>query len=162
MTMLRTLYRWTESARSSLRDERADEVWFCGLHVLPIVLQAGGISNGSEKPAQRLWSSRSVEPYFVFRHLTVTERLCLRGLSVSGGPVVDHCYNPTCKRALRYLRDGRVVRIVHGKGKDSRVEHYWLCGACSESYEFVFSPEGTVMLEPRVRQRSEPALHSST
>jgi hypothetical protein len=87
--------------------------------------------------------------------------LCFWSFSVSGGPVVDHCFNPACKKELRYLRDGRVVRIVHGTGEDTRVEHYWLCGKCSESYEFVFSREGAVMLEPRAGQRSEPMSRPS-
>lgn len=63
--------------------------------------------------------------------------------------MVNYCYNPGCKRELHYLRDGRVVRIIHGLDDDMRVEHFWLCGHCSETYEFVFGADGSVSLRDR-------------
>jgi hypothetical protein len=63
--------------------------------------------------------------------------------------MVNVCYNSECKKELRYLRDGRVVRIVHGEGDGARLEHFWLCGPCSLIYEFVFDGDGLVSLKER-------------
>jgi hypothetical protein len=68
--------------------------------------------------------------------------------------MVDVCYNPECMKELRYLRDGRIVRIVHGDGDEARLEHFWLCGPCSDAYEFVFEPDGSVSLKRRHEDRS--------
>ncbi len=66
--------------------------------------------------------------------------------------MISECMNPTCRRELRYLRDGRVVRIV----RKTKVEHYWLCGDCYRDYNFLFSEEAGVSM---VRRR-KPALAS--
>ena len=60
-----------------------------------------------------------------------------------------NCLNPACSRELRYLRDGRVVRVIRGKDEEASMEHYWLCGSCYQFYDFVFPPYGTVTLGPR-------------
>lgn len=65
--------------------------------------------------------------------------------------MVDCCYNPKCKKELRYLRDGRVVRIIHTDGETMRVEHFWLCGHCSRAREFVFGTDGSVTLRNRAK-----------
>jgi hypothetical protein len=72
--------------------------------------------------------------------------------------MVTHCYNSACRKELHYLREGRVVRVLHGEGEDARVEHFWLCGKCSEQFEFVFSPEGSVTLGSRAKRRFSPDL----
>jgi hypothetical protein len=63
--------------------------------------------------------------------------------------MVDVCYNPECKKELRYLREGRVVRVVYGDGDEARLEHFWLCGHCNRIYEFVFPSDGLVGLKVR-------------
>jgi hypothetical protein len=63
--------------------------------------------------------------------------------------MVDVCYNSECKKELHYLREGRIVRIVHGEGDEARLEHFWLCGPCSDAFEFVFEPDGSVNLKHR-------------
>ena len=63
--------------------------------------------------------------------------------------MINCCFNPKCSKELRYLRDGRVVRIIHGDGDQMRPEHFWLCGHCSRFYEFVFAPDGSVGLNVR-------------
>jgi len=68
--------------------------------------------------------------------------------------MINVCYNSECKKELRYLRDGRVVRIIHGNGDEARLEHFWLCGPCSSKYEFVFEPDGPVSLKHRRGERS--------
>ena len=67
--------------------------------------------------------------------------------------MINVCYNSECKKELRYLRDGRVVRIIHGNGDEARVD-VWLCGLCSSEYEFVFEPDGSVSLKRRPGERS--------
>ena len=46
-----------------------------------------------------------------------------------------NCFNPACNRELRYLRDGRVVRVLRGNNEQPSMEHYWLCGACYQVYD---------------------------
>ena len=63
--------------------------------------------------------------------------------------MIMNCLNPACSRELRYLRDGRVVRVIRGKDEEASMEYYWLCGACYQIYDFVFPPDGTVVLGNR-------------
>jgi hypothetical protein len=63
--------------------------------------------------------------------------------------MVNFCFNSECRKELRYLSEGRVVRVVHGDGDNARMEHFWLCGPCSETFEFVFAPDDSVSLKRR-------------
>lgn len=54
--------------------------------------------------------------------------------------MVSHCANPKCAKPLHYLREGRIfVFDVPGKGPEvngkrgRRMEHFWLCGTCSQT-----------------------------
>lgn len=54
--------------------------------------------------------------------------------------MVSHCANPKCAKPLHYLREGRIfVFDVPGEKTDKdgkrsrRMEHFWLCGACSQT-----------------------------
>lgn len=67
--------------------------------------------------------------------------------------MIDRCFNPKCRRELRYLRDGRVVRVIHGKGEDAAVEHFWLCGTCYETYDFAFPTSGGVTIAEKSGER---------
>jgi hypothetical protein len=60
--------------------------------------------------------------------------------------LIDHCFNSACNWEMRYLRDGRVMRVIRGKDEQASMEHYWLCGHCYQLYDFVFPPDGTVAL----------------
>lgn len=73
--------------------------------------------------------------------------------------MVDVCFNPECNKELHYLREGRIVRIVRGEGEEERLEHFWLCGPCSEAYEFVFEPDGSVHIKHR--QSSAPDISAA-
>lgn len=49
--------------------------------------------------------------------------------------MVKNCANPNCGKPLRYLREGRIF-VFETKDNDAtgpirRMEHFWLCGACS-------------------------------
>lgn len=63
--------------------------------------------------------------------------------------MIDRCFNPACRRELRYLQDGRVVRVIRGKAEDASVEHYWLCGPCYATHDFEFPSDGSVALRDR-------------
>ena len=63
--------------------------------------------------------------------------------------MIDRCFNPACRRNLSHLRDGRVVRVIRGKGENLSVEHYWLCGPCYETHDFEFPADGSVALRER-------------
>ena len=47
--------------------------------------------------------------------------------------MVSQCANPNCERELRYLREGKIYAFRLSTGtKDTRLEHFWLCGECSK------------------------------
>jgi hypothetical protein len=73
--------------------------------------------------------------------------------------MVDRCFNPDCKKELHYLREGRVVRVMQGKGKELLIEHFWLCGACYQFCDFDFLPEGNVSLAPRSSVETRTPSH---
>lgn len=54
--------------------------------------------------------------------------------------MVNCCANANCGKPLLYLREGRIFLFEVATGlRDSngiperRLEHFWLCGACSEN-----------------------------
>ncbi|HUB17316.1 MAG TPA: hypothetical protein VL990_01695 [Acidobacteriaceae bacterium] len=71
--------------------------------------------------------------------------------------MVNHCANPKCAKPLHYLREGRIFIFdvsaseADGNGKRSRkMEHYWLCGECSQTLAMEQTAEG-VRVVPRTR-----------
>ena len=59
--------------------------------------------------------------------------------------MVNKCANPTCGKPLHYLREGRVFVFDADSGSDRaihRMEHYWLCGACSETLRLEKTGQG--------------------
>jgi hypothetical protein len=68
--------------------------------------------------------------------------------------MISECFNPSCRRELTYLRDGRVVRIIRDDPSGRlRVEHFWLCGSCNLQYDFCFT-EG-VQLDGKKKIRND-------
>ena len=59
--------------------------------------------------------------------------------------MITECFNPNCHRKLRYLRGGRVVRVIRKAGGVPEIEHFWLCEDCHRSCEFCFLPDGRVI-----------------
>ena len=83
--------------------------------------------------------------------------------------MVSHCANPKCAKPLHYLRDGRIFvfdvaageATAQGKGPH-RMEHYWLCGSCSQTMVMEQSPEGVrVVTGPRKRMQEMPMVRSA-
>lgn len=60
--------------------------------------------------------------------------------------MVKNCANPNCGKPLRYLREGRIF-VFETKDGDTngsvrRMEHFWLCGACSRTFRLEKTREG--------------------
>jgi hypothetical protein len=73
--------------------------------------------------------------------------------------MVNHCANPQCCKPLHYLREGRVyvfdvTRPASGTGERTarRMEHFWLCGACSEAYFLEQVEDRTVRISARIQR----------
>jgi hypothetical protein len=56
--------------------------------------------------------------------------------------MVHQCANPSCGKPLHYLREGRIfvfdlpdpdVPVPAPGGRAHRLQHFWLCGPCSET-----------------------------
>ena len=63
--------------------------------------------------------------------------------------MVSHCANPKCAKPLHYLREGRIFVFDMPSGKadeqgrrSRRMEHYWLCGVCSQNLAMEQSTDG--------------------
>lgn len=63
--------------------------------------------------------------------------------------MIDKCFNSDCGKELHYLRDGRVVRVIQQEADKISVQHYWLCGACYQLYDFEFPSTGGIFLRSR-------------
>jgi hypothetical protein len=69
--------------------------------------------------------------------------------------MLSKCANPECSNTLHYLRSGKVFKIemegpalVNGRKPVRRVEHFWLCGTCSETQTLTYSNgEGVRVLQ---------------
>ncbi len=77
--------------------------------------------------------------------------------------MVSNCANPKCGKPLHYLREGRIfVFEVSAGGIDAngkrtrRLEHFWLCGECSQTMMMRQSTEGVhAVTRPRTRFHRE-------
>jgi uncharacterized protein YcsI (UPF0317 family) len=54
--------------------------------------------------------------------------------------MVNQCANPDCGKPLHYLREGRIFvfdlpdpNVPAPGGRQRRLQHFWLCGRCSET-----------------------------
>ena len=64
--------------------------------------------------------------------------------------MLSKCANPSCSNQLIYLREGKIFVMEHSSkprlwpqgpipaGTVSRLEHFWLCGTCSENLTLVY------------------------
>jgi hypothetical protein len=62
--------------------------------------------------------------------------------------MIGHCFNPKCKRELRYLRQGSVYQWERGIAQDFQSEFFWLCPACSRIFKVVSGHDGRPSLAP--------------
>lgn len=75
-----------------------------------------------------------------------------------------NCSNPQCGVPFDY-REGRLVRfskaIVDGqiRANRQRVEHFWLCGSCSELFVLEYDRTAGMRIKPRMSElETRPAL----
>lgn len=79
--------------------------------------------------------------------------------------MVSNCANPKCGKPLHYLRDGRIFvfdvpdkNAGAGGKRARRLEHFWLCGSCSQTLAMEQSADGVrVVQRPAARLRAEMA-----
>jgi len=79
--------------------------------------------------------------------------------------MVSNCANPKCAKPLHYLRDGRIFvfevqdKNATGAKRTRHIEHFWLCGACSQTMVMERSADGAhVVLRPLTRLRAAMAV----
>ena len=77
--------------------------------------------------------------------------------------MVNNCSNSGCGKPLHYLREGRIFIFDAAVGSKEagtkrlrRLEHYWLCGGCSETMMMVQDGQG------RIRIMSKPTIAMET
>lgn len=83
--------------------------------------------------------------------------------------MVSNCANPKCGKPLHYLREGRIfifdvpVNNPSDTSKRSRrMEHYWLCGVCSQTMVMEQSADGVrVVPRPAPRMQSDISQRES-
>src|SRR3954470_8284530 len=72
--------------------------------------------------------------------------------------MVSNCANPKCSKPLVYLREGRIFVFdvplqrlpEEGTGRGShRLEHFWLCGECSQTMILQQAGDRSIQLIPR-------------
>lgn len=72
--------------------------------------------------------------------------------------MVSNCANPKCSKPLVYLREGRIFVFdvpinrtpEEGSGRGShRLEHFWLCGECSQTLLLQQAGDRSIQLIPR-------------
>jgi hypothetical protein len=84
--------------------------------------------------------------------------------------MLSKCANPSCSTPLIYLREGKifamdsVVKAANVTGPSlvkaaDRVEHFWLCGPCSEHLTVAYHPECGLEVKPK-RSMSRRAVAS--
>ena len=78
--------------------------------------------------------------------------------------MLSKCANPDCNTTLQYLREGKVFKVESGSDAPflvdqaksvRRVEHFWLCGPCSESWTLLFDKHNNsvnVVVKPLSRR----------
>ena len=83
--------------------------------------------------------------------------------------MLSKCANPSCSNQLIYLREGKLFVMEHASQPKlkpqgpvlakpaSRLEHFWLCGPCSENLTLIYNIERGVQVVAKERQQ----IHSA-
>jgi hypothetical protein len=75
--------------------------------------------------------------------------------------MMNQCANPECGKPLHYLREGRIfvfdlpdpnVPVPTPGGHARRLQHFWLCGRCSETMVLEQTTEMQIRLAVRPRK----------
>jgi hypothetical protein len=78
--------------------------------------------------------------------------------------MLSKCANPDCSATLHYLREGKVFKvesdtpfIFGAKRPPRRIEHFWLCGPCSEHWTLVQDQAVGIQMVPKPMVRRAAA-----
>jgi hypothetical protein len=78
--------------------------------------------------------------------------------------MLSKCANPECETPLHYLRDGKVFQVemnrpvpIDERKPLRRVEHFWLCGPCSETQTLSYDLQSGVRVLPKQMLRRAAA-----
>ena len=75
----------------------------------------------------------------------------------------EKCLNPDCGLPFDY-REGRLIRFSSADAESlteqPTVEHFWLCGECSERYVFPHEREAGMKIRLRVEEPQETAVRA--
>ena len=93
--------------------------------------------------------------------------------------MVSKCANPACSTPFHYLREGKIFRmeveatpptdktglpngnispfLVGSRKPMLKLEHFWLCGPCSQSMNLLFDKDNGISVIPKVRARAAVA-----
>jgi|SwirhisoilCB3_FD_contig_31_12873171_length_383_multi_3_in_0_out_0_1 hypothetical protein len=69
--------------------------------------------------------------------------------------MLSKCSNPACPTTLLYLREGKIFAIQPNEADPAsakpvnRVEHFWLCGPCSEQMTLARDANGQICVLPK-------------
>ena len=77
--------------------------------------------------------------------------------------MLEKCSNPDCDLPFDY-REGRLIRFcptdTESPGQCRCVEHFWLCGKCSERYVFAYERGAGMKIRLRVTKPQDTAARS--
>ena len=80
-----------------------------------------------------------------FVHSSAQETASTQVVTAEDEIIVSKCANPECTNTLHYLRSGKVFKIemegpvlMSGLKPVLKVEHFWLCGTCSETQTLTY------------------------
>ena len=101
--------------------------------------------------------------------------------------MVSKCANPACPTLFHYLREGKVFRVevevtpaavpgdtaeLHNASKvpflvktskpNRKVEHFWLCGPCSQSMSLIFDRDLGINVIPKPQARAAGATAAAS
>jgi hypothetical protein len=62
--------------------------------------------------------------------------------------MIGNCFNPACKKELRYLRQGAIYQWEKGTGPEFGSEFFWLCPRCSSTFNVGSDRNGVPSLTP--------------
>jgi hypothetical protein len=76
--------------------------------------------------------------------------------NIAEGPImVTNCANPKCSLPFKYLHEGTLFRLMlqatergATRGRETRVEYFWLSPSCSAAFTLVFDERRRVSLVP--------------
>jgi hypothetical protein len=75
----------------------------------------------------------------------------------------ERCLNSECGLPFDH-REGRLIRVSSADSKSPSegpsVEHFWLCGRCSERYVFPHERESGIKIRLRVEEPQEAVVRA--